>query len=101
MDAHAAAIAQLKAAADLAWSTRWNTSWDMNHDNVVNLTDVLLLASWFFFAPGDALLLVTMIYATPIALFIGIDPSSLSGVASGAVSALAWLVLLGFFARRA
>ena len=55
MDAHAEAIAALKAAAEMAWSLRWDMSWDMNHDNVVDLADLWLLTAWFFFAPGDAI----------------------------------------------
>ena len=101
MEAHTEAIAQLKAAAEIAWNARWQMSWDMNHDNVVNLADFRLLASWFFFAPGDALLLLVTIYATPVALFVGIDPQSLSGALSGTSSAVVWLTVLGFFARRA
>ncbi len=101
MDAHAEAIAALKAAAEIAWSLRWDMSWDMNHDNVVDLADLWLLTAWFFFAPGDAILLLAMIYATPAALLAGIDPLALSGVLSGIVSAIVWLVMLGFFARRA
>jgi hypothetical protein len=66
VSAHTETIAQLKAAAELAWSARWQMSRDMNHDDVVNLADFRLLASWLFFAPGDALLLMTMIYATPV-----------------------------------
>ena len=50
---------------------------------------------------GDAILLLAMIYATPAALLAGIDPLALSGVLSGIVSAIVWLVMLGFFARRA
>jgi len=101
MDPHADAIAQLRAAAQIAWSLRWDMSWDMNHDNVVDLADFWLLASWFFFAPGDFLLLAAMIYATPVALFLAIDPLSLSGILSGIISGIVWLVTLGFFARRA
>jgi hypothetical protein len=101
MDAHAEAITHLKAAAETAWAARWDMSWDMNHDDVVNLADLWLMTSWFFFAPGDAVLLLAMIYATPVALFAGLDPSFLSGVTSGIFSAVVWLVGLGFFARRA
>ena len=101
MDAHTEAIAALKAAAEIAWNLRWDISSDMNHDNVVNLADLWLLTSWFYFAPGDAILLLAMIYATPVALLAGIDPLSLSGALSGIVSAVIWLVTLGFFARRA
>jgi hypothetical protein len=101
MEAPAAAIAHLKSAAEIAWTARWQMSWDMNHDDVVNLADLWLLTSWFFFAPGDAILLLAMMYATPVALFLGIDLQSLSGILSGTISAIVWLVTIGYFARRA
>ena len=82
MAANSITAQQLQNAADLAWHARWNIAWDMNGDGMVTISDALLWLKWTFFAPGDLLLLLLMSYGTPIALFLEINPSWLSGVLS-------------------
>ena|SRR5713101_7473981 len=85
---------QLKIADDLVWDIRWHIAWDMNGDGVVTISDAGLWLKWIFFAPGDLLLLLLMMYGTPAALFLEINPDSLSGFLSGLISASLWLYLL-------
>lgn len=100
MDANADTLAQLRESAEIAWGLRWQMSWDMNNDGAVDVADFWLMTKWFFFVPGDGLLLLTMIYATPVAIFLSVNPLSLGGLLSGLISAPLWLIGIGFFARR-
>jgi hypothetical protein len=93
-------IAHLKEAAEAAWSARWQTAWDMNHDGSVNLTDVWLFLRWVFFAPGDFVLLALMLYTTGFAALVGIGTQMLFGAVSGAISAVVWILVFGFFGTR-
>ena len=82
---------QLRLAANAAWDERWRLAWDMNGDGAITISDAWLWLKWVFFAPGDLLLLILMKYAASVALFIEITPADLGGMASGTISALAWL----------
>jgi len=97
MDASPIAIEQLKEAAELAWGLRWQFAWDMNGDGIVSILDVGHWIAWIFFAPGDFILLETMLRPTRLALSLGILPKDLSGFGSGILSLLWWfgMLLLG------
>lgn len=84
---------QLRAAADLAWDTRWQIAYDMNGDGLVTASDAWLWLKWVVFAPGDFLLLLLMKYGTPITLALQIHPGrTLYGFLSGLISAIIWLL---------
>jgi hypothetical protein len=85
---------QLRQAADVAWKERWHFVADMNGDGVTTISDVWLWLKWAFFAPADWLLLITMYYATSVALFLEMTPSMLSGRFSGITSGFFWLIAL-------
>jgi len=93
-------IAHLKEIAEGAWQARWQLSWDLNNDGSVNLTDIWLFLRWVFFMPGDFALLMLMLHATTVALYLGIGVNLLSGAISGAISAVVWIIVFGFFGSR-
>jgi hypothetical protein len=68
----------------------------MNDDGVVTISDAWLWLKWIFFAPGDLLLLLLMNYGTPVALFLEISPTSISGILSGFMSGIIWLIVVPF-----
>ena len=88
------AMQQLRAAAEQAWDIRWRIASDMNGDGVVTIADVGLWVKWIFLAPGDLLVLLTLIYATPIALFLEISTNNISGFMSAALSLFTWLIIV-------
>ena len=88
------AIQQLKAAAEQAWDIRWRIASDMDGDGVVTISDVGLWIKWIFLAPGDLLVLLAMIHATPIALYLEISPENISGLLPGALSLFTWLLFV-------
>ena len=93
MAANSATEQQLRIAAEFAWNIRWKIAWDMNGDGVVTISDAWLWLKWIFFAPGDLLLLLLMSYGAPIALFLEINPASMSGMLSGVISAIVWYIV--------
>ena len=88
------AMQQLRSAAEQAWDIRWQIASDMNGDGVVTIADVGLWIKWIFLAPGDFLVLLTLIYATPIALFLEISTENISGFMSAALSLFTWLLIV-------
>ena len=85
---------QLRTAADLAWSTRWQFAWDMNGDGLVTSADALLWLKWIILAPGDCVLLLLMMHGAPVASFLQLHPgSSLTGFLSALISAVVWLFI--------
>src|SRR6516164_8504919 len=77
---------QLRTAADIAWSTRWQFAWDMNGDGLVTSADALLWLKWIILAPGDCVLLLLMMQGTPPC---GCDRAAVRHRASGCLSAAA------------
>ena len=85
---------QLRTAADIAWSTRWQFAWDMNGDGLVTSADALLWLKWIILAPGDCVLLLLMMHGAPVASFLQLHPgSSLAGFLSALISAVVWLFI--------
>jgi hypothetical protein len=90
----APAITQLKEAAEIAWAARWQFSWQMDADSIISISNALHSIGWIFFAPGDFILLETMLHPTRLALFFNISPDDLSGFGSGTLSFLWWVGLV-------
>jgi len=85
---------QLRTAADIAWSTRWQFARDMNGDGLVTSADAVLWLKWIILAPGDCVLLLLMMHGTPVASFLQLHPgSSLAGFLSALISAVVWLFI--------
>ena len=85
---------QLRTAADIAWSTRWQFAWDMNGDGLVTSADAWLWLKWIILAPGDCVLLLLMMHGAPVASFLQLHPgSSLAGFLSALISAVVWLFI--------
>jgi hypothetical protein len=90
-----AAEQRLKQEASAAFSERWQFVADMNGDGAVTISDVGLWLKWVFFAPGDALLLAFMQGLPGAALFLELNPRSVSGLLSGIISAGVWYLPIG------
>jgi hypothetical protein len=54
------------------------------------LADTLLWAKWIFFAPGDFLFYLIIIYVPAVAIFLGLGATSMYGVLSGILSFVLW-----------
>jgi hypothetical protein len=67
---------------------------DVNGDGVFTVSDAFLFLGNAFFAPGDWLIWTISTYASSLAGFFELGPSSYGGVLSGFVSAFAWLATL-------
>jgi hypothetical protein len=69
---------------------RWAFSLDMNHDGHITITDLGMLWSWVFYAPGDFLFLVAMLKLPSVAAFLEMTPKLLYGWWSLFVSLIVW-----------
>jgi hypothetical protein len=67
---------------------------DANGDGKLTTADLYQHLHALFFLPGDALLFALSTYAGPVARLFGFGPSDYGGVASGVLSACAWLIVL-------
>jgi hypothetical protein len=86
---------QIRSLAEAAWTLRWRIAQDMNGDGALTISDVLAWCKWLFFAPGDYLLLVTMMEWTQVAAFFEMDTSMLPGWAAGFLSVFAVPICIG------
>jgi hypothetical protein len=66
----------------------------MNAGEIISFSFATHLIGWVFFAPGDFILLETMLHATRSALFLNLASKDLPGFLSGVLSLLSWSGIL-------
>ena len=77
------------------WEYRqWRFAKDMNGDGVVSASDLPHWLAWLFYWPGDAF--IALVGPTSLGRFLELSPASLGSPTATALSALLWLVALGF-----
>lgn len=80
------------------YNDRWNLSWDMNSDGLISISDFWLIFEYFFFLPGDILLIFLIhLFSDSVLQFFEISTvTDVYGTAfSGIISFILWLTLLG------
>lgn len=70
---------------------RFSLAEDMNCDGRFTIGDVGLWLHWVFFLPGDALILLLLEQAAPVAGFLELGPAYYGGWFSGFLSFFLWL----------
>lgn len=90
-------IKKTQELGEQIWQLRTKGVGDVNQDGIFTVSDFLLWAQWYILIPGDFLLISIMKYAPAIAVFLELDVTSISGIASWIISILFWL---GLFVAR-
>lgn len=65
---------------------RWHLSADPNFDGVLSISDVWLWIKWFYFAPGD-LIILSLASIEPLGTFFELGPHSYGNWFSAVVGA--------------
>jgi hypothetical protein len=78
-----------------AWRMRWHFVADANGDGQITISDVGLWIGYFFFIPGDVLLLSIMRWLPGFAAFMEMTPKLIYGWWSGIISGFVWLTFIG------
>jgi hypothetical protein len=82
------------SAAGHSVHTRWHwNAGDLSRDGVISGADILALAEYLFFAPGDAMIWLTL-QSAALSAWLSLDIGAYGGWGPGLISIAVWLALL-------
>lgn len=73
---------------------QWSFVVDMDYSGSITISDVWLWFEWLYFYPGDGVIYFLVNKVPDVGRFLEITHSDYGGVLSGAVSFVAWFIVL-------